>query len=308
MSSTPLAGVYAAIPTPFGPEGRLDREALGRLLERLAREGLHGVLASGTTGEGPSLSGSERLALFRATLEVARPLGLRVIAGTGCAALPETVELSRRALELGVDAVLVLPPFYFKDPSVDGLFDYFQALFRALPPEGPVLLYHIPQVTHMDLPLPLLERLAAAFPGRFAGLKDSSGDPEGTRARIEALPAQTVLVGADELLSRALAWGGGGAITAAANLAAPLLRAIWEAHRRGTARPDLQARLDRARRLLQAHPPFLAAVKALCGCPRVRPPLRPLPPAEAEALRAAWDREVGPLPAWTLLLEEVSDG
>ena len=293
-----LAGVYAAAVTPMDAQGQPRPGDLPLLLDFLRERGVHGVLLLGTTGEGPSHSPEERLALMRAAADYRRAYpDFRVLVGTGTPSLEETVALTRATFELGLDGVVVLPPYYFRNASEDGLFAWFAALIeRAVPPEGTLLAYHIPQVSGVGLSLELLARLKGAFPRRFAGLKDSSGSPEWATALGERFgPDLLVLNGNDRLLSHALRHHAGGAITALANLASPWLRAVWDAFVAG--REDeaaaAQARLDRARAALEQFPPYGPTVKVVLsarfGLPRwgVKPPLEPLTGARAAEAVAA---------------------
>ena len=298
LNAHPLSGVYAAAVTPMDARGNVRPEDLPRLLDFLRQRGVHGVLLLGTTGEGPSHSPEERLALMRAAAAYRRAHpDFRVLVGTGTPSLEETVALTRATFDLGLDGVVVLPPYYFRNASEDGLFAWFAAvLAQAVPPEGALLAYHIPQVSGVGLSLALLARLKAAFPRRFVGLKDSSGDPAWAAALGERFGSDLlVLNGNDRLLSHALRHGAGGAITALANLASPWLRAVWDAFAAG--REDEaqapQARLDKARAALERFSPYGPTVKAvlpaLFGLPRwgVKPPLEPLRGERAEAAIAA---------------------
>ena len=290
----PLAGIYAAAVTPLDDENRPIPEAIPSLLEFLARRGCHGALVLGTTGEGPSFSPAERLAIMQAATRVRQVLPeFRLLAGTGTPSLTETAELTRAAFDLGYDGVVVLPPYYFRTASEEGLFRWFAALLKAaVPADGALFGYHIPQVSGVGFSLDLLARLREAFPN-FVGIKDSSGDP----AHAEALGERfgddlLVLNGNDRLLTHALAHHAGGAITALANLASPFARRVWDAHQQGEAAPEAQATLNAARDALEAFPPFAPTVKALLhalhGFPRwaVRPPLLPLTDEKAaEAAR-----------------------
>jgi len=290
----PLAGIYAAAVTPLDDENRPIPEAIPSLLEFLARRGCHGALVLGTTGEGPSFSPAERLAIMQAATLVRQVApNFRLLAGTGTPSLTETAELIRAAFDLGYDGVVVLPPYYFRTASEEGLFRWFAALLKAaVPADGALFGYHIPQVSGVGFSLDLLARLREAFPN-FVGIKDSSGDP----AHAEALGERfgddlLVLNGNDRLLTHALAHHAGGAITALANLASPFARRVWDAHQQGEAAPEAQATLNAARDALEAFPPFAPTVKALLhalhGFPRwaVRPPLLPLTDEKAaEAAR-----------------------
>lgn len=291
----PLAGVYAAAVTPLKPDFSIDLEAVAGLLGFFARRGCHGALLLGTTGEGPSFSPPERFALFRAALAVRQDFpDFRLLAGTGTPSLEETVEITRAAFDLGFDGAVVLPPYYFRRVSDEGLAVWFsEVIRRAVPADGALLGYHFPGVSGVPLSLDLLARLKDSFPEQFAGLKDSSGDPE-LASQLGARFGQdlVVLTGSDRLLTQALEHHAAGCITALANLFSPDLRRIWTAHQMGGSEPSVQARLNAARAVLERYPPAAPVLKALLrlqhGFPRwpVRPPLLPLP-AEAELQAAA---------------------
>lgn len=290
-----LSGVYAAALTPLNPDFSPAADQLPLLLDFLAQRGCQGVLLLGTTGEGPSFSPAERAALLRAAQE-ARQFhpGFRLLAGTGTPSVDETVELTRTAFELGMDGVVVLPPYYYRKVSDDGLFAWFsQVLQRAVPSGSPLLGYHIPSVSGVPLSLELLARLKDAFPDRFAGIKDSSGDAEHARRLGECFGKDLLILnGNDRLLQHALQNQASGCITALANLRSPDLRQVWDAYQRGDNQAAAQSRLETARALLDRYPPAPPLLKALLArqfqFPRwsVRPPLLPLP-AEVEAQAAA---------------------
>jgi 4-hydroxy-tetrahydrodipicolinate synthase len=296
MNDHPLAGVYAAAVTPLRDDGTVDPGGVIPLLDHLARRGCHGALLFGTTGEGPSFSGRERLDLWRAALEIrlTHP-GFRLFAGTGTPSLDETTQLTRAAFELGFEAAVVLPPYFFRQAPEDGLFAWYEAVLRrAVPAGGTLLGYHIPGVSGVPLSLDLLSRLRDRYP-QFAGIKDSSAD----RGWAQALGARFgselfVLNGTDSLLDDALDAGAAGCITAAANLISPDLRQVWDAHRAGGDRMGPMARARAARAALERHPPLPAIVKALLsrlfGLPRwpVRLPLRPATQAAEDEVAAAF--------------------
>jgi 4-hydroxy-tetrahydrodipicolinate synthase len=290
-----LAGVYAAAVTPLKSDFSLDLEAVLGLLEFFAGRGCHGALLLGTTGEGPSFAPDERLKLFRAAVAVRQAVpDFRLLAGTGTPSLEETVEITRGAFESGFDGVMVLPPYYFRMVSDDGLFAWFsEVLRRAVPDGGHLFGYHFPRVSGVPLSIELLARLKEAFPNRFIGLKDSSGDPDYARQLGQQFGADlVVLTSSDHLFSQVLVEHASGCITALANLLSPELRRVWEAHLQGQADPEAQARLISVRDVSNRYPPAASFLKPLLslrhGLPRwaVRPPLLPLPP-EIEAQAAA---------------------
>lgn len=296
----PLAGVYAAAVTPLEDDFSPDLDALPGLLDFLARRGCHGVLLLGTTGEGPSFSAQERIEILRAALQVREAhRTLNLLAGTGTPSLTETISLTRAAFDLGYDGVVVLPPYYYRKASDDGLFRWFDELIRrAVPADGALLGYHFPGAAGIGFSLDLLARLKDAFPRQFVGIKDSSHDPDLARALGGRFGADLlVLTGTDSYLQLALENRAGGCITAPADLISPDLRRVWDGFRNGEDVTAAQARVTAVRRALEKYPPFPPLLKALLakrhGFPRwpLRPPLEEV---EEEVVEAV-EKELGPL-------------
>lgn len=296
MTKRNLEGVLAAAVTPISQGHSPDREGIPLLLDFLAHRGCQGALLLGTTGEGPSFSPYQRRTVFQAAVAIRQVHpDFILLAGTGTPSLEETIQLTRLAFDLGMDGVVVLPPFYFRNASQEGLFRWFEQLIqKAVPHEGALLGYHFPNVAGIGFSLDLLHRLKEAFPDQFAGLKDSSGDAEfGEQLGRNFGKSLKVFTGNDRLFSAALTNQASGCITAMANLISPDLAILWEAHQAG--RDDLQAqrRVNAARMVFERFPPAPALIKALLsqrhGLPRwsVCPPLMPISAeSEAEAMDA----------------------
>ena len=284
-SQHPLAGVYAAAVTPLR-DSALDLDSVPPLLSFLASRGCHGAVLFGTTGEGPSFSPVEREALMRCAREARAALpGFRLIAGTGTPSLSETIDLTKLAFELGFDGVLVVPPYYFRNATDNGLFLWFHELIqKAVPSDGFLLGYHFPRVAGIGFSLDLLKRLKDTFPTQFAGLKDSSHDADLARSLGERFGADlAVFTGTDSYLELAMQNKAAGCITAPANILSPDLREVWEAMNAGTTSEQAQRRVKEQREILDKYPPFPPTLKALLhrrhGLPRwsVRAPLESLP-------------------------------
>jgi len=284
-SQHPFAGVYAAAVTPLR-DSALDLESVPHLLAFLAARGCHGAVLFGTTGEGPSFSPAEREALMRCARAARDSLpGFRLIAGTGTPSLSETMDLTKLAFELGFDGVLVVPPYYFRKATDNGLFLWFSELIRkAVPSDGFLLGYHFPGVAGIGFSLDLLRRLKDAFPTQFAGLKDSSHDADLARALGATFGADlAVFTGTDSYLQLAMQNKAAGCITAPANILSPDLREVWEAMNAGTDPTEAQRRVKGQRDILEKYPPFPPTLKALLhrlhGFPSwsVRAPLEALP-------------------------------
>ena len=283
-SQHPLAGVYAAAVTPLHeqPDSTLDLESLPLLMKFLASRGCHGMVLFGTTGEGPSFSPTERETLMHTAREARESMpGFRLIAGTGTPSLSETIDLTKLAFDLGYDGVLVVPPYYFRKATDDGLFAWFsEVITKAVPSNGFMLGYHFPNVAGIGFSMELLVRLKASFPTQFAGLKDSSHDADLARNLGEKFGSDlAVLTGTDSYLQLAMQNKAAGCITASANIISPDLREVWDSINDGKDSGEAQARVKRQRDILDKYPPFPPTLKALLhrlhGFPRwsVRPPL-----------------------------------
>lgn len=280
-----LAGVYAAALTPMLPDFSLAHDDLYELMEFLVNRGCHGALFFGTTGEGPSIAPEERLKMFRVAEEIRREFpGFRLLGGTGTPSLDETIELTKSAFDSGFDGVVVLPPYYYRNVSEEGLFAWFsQVISRAVPDKGALIGYHIPPISGVPLPLDLLARLKDKFPNRFAGIKDSSGDPEFARKLGERFGEDLLVFnGNDRLFSTALQNSASGCITALGNLCSPDLRKVWDANKNGSQHEEAQLRLKAAREISDKYPPAPPLIKYLISKKHnfnrwaVRPPLLPL--------------------------------
>ena len=282
MALHPLSGVYAASVTPLKADLSPDLDAVPEYLTFLASRGCDGALLFGTTGEGPSFSPSEREAVWRAALKVREQLpGFRLLAGTGTPSLTETIDLTRLAFDLGYDAVVTLPPYYFRKATDEGLFNWFeQIITKGVPSNGYLLGYHFPGVAGVGFSLHLLNRLKDAFPRQFAGIKDSSHDEGFAVALGERFGSDlAVFCGTDSDFVLALEHHAAGCITAPANLISPGLREIYDAFMSKSNPSAAQAKVREQRHALEQLPPFPPTLKALlsrmCGQPHwpVRPPL-----------------------------------
>lgn len=278
----PLAGVYAAAVTPLKLDSTLDLEAVPVLLRFLASRGCHGALLFGTTGEGPSFSPKEREIFMRSVRVYRQQLpGFKLLAGTGTPSLSETIDLTKLAFDLGYNGVVVLPPYYFRKATDEGLFTWFSELIKkAVPTKGHLLGYHIPSATGVGFSLDLLARLKDTFPTQFAGIKDSSHDESFAAALGQKFGKDLlVLNGTDSYFQHALNNHAQGAITAPANLISEGLREIWDLSLEGKDPTEAQARVAKQRHILEKYMPFPPILKALLhrlhDMPRwsVKPPL-----------------------------------
>ena len=296
----PLAGVYAAAVTPLHHMSNEDKDAslldldsVPALLNFFASRGCHGIVLFGTTGEGPSFSPTEREILMRAVCQYRQLVpGFRLIAGTGTPSLSESIDLTKLAFDLGYDAALVVPPYYFRKATDDGLFNWFSELInKAVPSTGYILGYHFPNVAGIGFSVELLSRLKDAFPTQFAGLKDSSHDPDLARTLGETFGSDlAVFTGTDSYLQLAMENHAAGCITAPANVISPQLREVWDAICESRDITESVARVKTLRNLLDQYQPFPPTLKALLHhlheFPRwaVRPPLIEISPELEERL------------------------
>jgi 4-hydroxy-tetrahydrodipicolinate synthase len=278
LSPSDLHGIVPAVVTPLSPDDKPDLHALRRHIRTLVEEGCDGILLLGTTGEGPSMGMAEREAVLEAGLQAAGDAFVTVVTATP--SLRDTVQLTRRAYQLGADVAVVLPPYYYKQVAERGLLDFFQRLFaEAVPADGMVMVYHIPQVTQVHLSFNLLEDLIRVSDGRLVGIKDSSGDLEHARQLCAHFSELRVFVGTDRLLLPGLELGAAGCITAGANILAPLAVAVYRAFTSGDDAQELQTRLTAAREVLERYQPFPATLKSLLALRyggdswHLRPPL-----------------------------------
>jgi 4-hydroxy-tetrahydrodipicolinate synthase len=271
--------------TPLDASGGVDHAMLVTHAKSLLARGVDGVAPFGTTGEGQSFSVAERRAGVDALLAAGIPPE-KLVAATGCAALPETIALTRHGVEAGCAACLVLPPFFWKDASDDGLFAWYAQVIEAVGDARlRVYLYHIPQVSGTPLSVDLIARLAAAFPGIIAGVKDSAGDWSNTQALLAAVPQLAILVGHEPHLPRLLRSGGAGTICGVANLFPDLVRALLLPTVTPADEQRVAAFIEVAFRQ-----PFLAGFKAILAEQTCNPAWQsvraPLVPLAAESRRA----------------------
>jgi 4-hydroxy-tetrahydrodipicolinate synthase len=265
MSKThPLSGVYAAAVTPLNPDLNPDLELIPKLMEFYADNGCHGALILGTTGEGPSFNPTDRFEIMQAAAQIkqTRP-EFHLFAGTGTPSQKETMELNQAAFKLGYDAVVVLPPFYFRDASDVGLLSWFSDVIEdSVPTDKYLLGYHIPQVSGVPLKIEMLQEIQAKFPYRFGGVKDSEGSLENTQVLAKGIEDKLILVGNDRLMTAGLEVGASGCITALANLISPWLRQIFDQFGQ-TDTTEVQAKVDAARDVMGQFMPFPPSIKFL---------------------------------------------
>lgn len=223
MTALQFRGVYTALVTPF-QNGAVDFETLRQLVERQIHGGVAGLVPVGTTGESPTLSNDEHLAVIAATVE-ATAGRVPVIAGTGANSTAEALFLTQEAERAGADAFLQVAPYYNK-PSPEGLFRHFSAIAEAT--TRPIILYSVPGRCGIEIPVETAARLSAAYP-HVHTIKEAGGQVTRVQAlRAACGDALTILSGDDGLIVPFIACGATGIISVASNLAPRLIVSLTQ--------------------------------------------------------------------------------
>ena len=291
-----ITGVLSPVVTPFKADLSPDPERFVKQCRWLLSQDV-GLAVFGTNSEANSLSTDEKVDLLD-RLVGAGVDPARMMPGTGCCALTDSVRLTAHAMKLGCGGALMLPPFYYKGVSDDGLFRNFAEIIERVGDRRlRIYLYHIPPVSQVAITLPLIERLLKAYPGIIAGAKDSSGDWNNTKAYIDNFASQgfDVFPGSETFLLQGMRAGGLGCISATANVnpgAIARLFATWQA----ADADKQQERLNEIRGIF-ARNPMIPALKAAiahyggdAAWATVRPPLVELTQEQKGSLAADLDK------------------
>src|SRR5947207_2545546 len=304
-----IRGVLAPVVTPFKADLSPDHDRFIRHCQWLLLQNC-GLAVFGTTSEANSLSVEERMKLLDALVGAGIDPS-RMMPGTGCCSIIETVALTAHAIQHGCAGVLMLPPFYYKDVTEEGLYRYFsEVVQRVGDVRLEIYLYHIPPVAVVGITTGLVERLLAAYPNAIAGMKDSSGDWNNTKTFLDAFAARSaraartfdVFVGSESFLLANMRNGGVGTISATANVNPAAIHKLYVAcaeqskfENRESKLEALQERLNVVRQVFSGRkfPSMIAALKQAIAIyaddpawARVRPPLVELTPEQAKALAA----------------------
>ncbi len=282
-------GIWAPAVTPLDQDLAPDPGRFAAHVHWLLDNGCHGVAVFGTTGEANSFSVDERIALLDASLEAGIPAE-RLMVGTGCCALTDSVRLTRHAVESGCNRVLMLPPFYYKGVADEGLAaSYAEVIERVGSSRLAIYLYHFPKLSGVPITPGLVDLLLASHPTVIKGVKDSSGDADSTADFLRRYPQLAIFPGTEALLLSGLQQGGAGSITASANVNAPAIRRVYDAWQGGNLdeAARLQDRITAHRLALQSNP-LIPTLKRLVARAHddpawltLRPPLTPLDEAAA---------------------------
>lgn len=286
-------GIYAAVSTPFDENDQVDTTRLLAHCKWLMAHGCDGLGILGTTGEANSQTMDER----RRVIDAVASSGIDpscLMPGTGCSAIADSVALTRHALAAGVTSVLMLPPFFYKNNSDEGLVAAYSRIIDAVgDPRLRVLLYHFPQMSGVPVTQGVVRALVDRYPGIVIGMKDSSGDLEAMTAMMDAVPELAMFPGSERLLADRLDRVAG-CITAGANVEAPLIRAVWDQRGGTPSDADIDV-MVKVNLVLREHGLF-PAIKALLArhygddnWDNIRPPLMRLDDSKREAFLAAFD-------------------
>ncbi len=282
-----MFGISAALTTPFTEAGGVDFARLIAHTRTVLGEGCSSATLFGTTGEGASVASKQRLATVRAMIDGNIDPAALVLTLHGAAA-EDVVEQAHAAIDMGVTRFLLPPPCYFGDAAPAGLTAWFSRVLERIEGSGArIILYHIPQVIGVGLPIDMVARLKAAFPDLILGVKDSSGVFGNTKRLLE-LPGLEILVGDERLLAGAARLGAAGSISGIANLFSDRLARELAS---GDTDPDIDHLVDT---VLQF--PVTAAIKSLVAhrhddpeWRRALPPLQATPERDRATLVAAYD-------------------
>lgn len=256
-----MKGVIAAVPTPINSDGVPQKELFLEHCRWALENGCDGLNILGSTGEANSLDSTSRRRVMHWAAE-----GLpndRLMVGTGTPSLTETIELTRHADDLGYKVALVLPPYYYKPASEQGLFDWYETIHKSLAGRDiAIYFYNFPQMTGIYLSVPLIESLHSKWPDRFLGIKDSSGDLGYCRDLVAAIPELKVFPSSEVSLAEANASGFAGCISATTNLTGSLSQSLWR--KQGSPDGNLTKKVEELRNQIGSKS-LIPSVKFLVG-------------------------------------------
>ncbi len=291
MTTQPFSGVLVPVLTPFTGSGEPDAARFTTFCRWLLDQGAGGLAIFGTTSEANSMSPAERMGLLDHLVEAGIPAE-KLMPGTGACAMTDAAALVRHAVGHGCGGVLMLPPFYYKPVSDDGIFAFISSVIDKVgSPALKVYLYHIPPVAVVGYSLDLVGRFINAYPRTVVGLKDSSGDWNNTAGLLDRYPGFAIFPGSEVFLLAALRKGGAGCITASGNVNVPGIAKLY-ANWQSPQADALQAEVTTVRTTLQRYPMVPALKRVVAhfhddpAWAAVRPPMLPLDEAQSAALIA----------------------
>jgi len=285
MTTGPLEGIVPAVCTPFDANGEPLLDTLIAHCASLLAQGCGGINLLGTSGEASSLSVAQRVRVMQAVAASDVPQG-KMTVGTGAAAMADAIALTREAAALGFGGALLLPPFYFKNVSQDGVIAYVDRIAEETTDSPvPLYLYHFPAMSAVPFEVDSVATLAGRLGRRLAGVKDSSNDLAYEQALAAAVPHLDIFPSDEQRLMAAKAEGFAGIISGSANVTAAFCAAAWT-------RDDVAAAATSATLrktfdglpLVPAIKHVLADRQELRDWRRTLPPLGPLTEAQAKTL------------------------
>lgn len=289
-------GLSCALTTPFDSQGACDVKRLVRHAWSRLEAGCSSVTVFGTTGEGASLGASAREAVLAGLAASGMNMRKHVVVGIAASNVEDAANQIRQGLSHDCRALLVAPPFYFKNVSDDGICAWFSSCFEAVGTGlRDVILYHIPSVTQVPLSIGLIGRLKTDYPAVIAGVKDSSGDWPYSRELLERHKDLMILIGDERHLAEGVALGAQGSIAGTANIFPELLTQVIGGKGADSRVPDVVAEILKYA-VTPAVKTLVAHVTKDEGWIRVAPPLESLGEDARTALIGAYDRLMGDSP------------
>ncbi|HRW99039.1 MAG TPA: dihydrodipicolinate synthase family protein [Cyclobacteriaceae bacterium] len=254
-------GVFAASVTPLNKDYTINLKALAKHCHWLLENGNDGICFMGTTGEANSFSVTERIAALDHVLSSGID-SKKLLVGTGCCSLGDTIALTRHAMNNKVGGVLVLPPFYYKQVSDAGLMEYFETLIsRVDSSDLKIYLYHFPKMTGVPYTVEFVNQLVSRFPNTVVGMKDSGGDWANMEAVMKSIPGFKLYSGTEKFLLHVLRAGGAGCISATTNVTGRIAAKVFERWKSTDAK-ELQEQLTAARAAFEVAS-FIGGVKGV---------------------------------------------
>ncbi len=286
MANEILAGVFAPVLTPFDKTLKADAPLFVKFCGWVLSQGA-GLAVFGTNSEANSLTVGEKIELISLLVENELPVE-KMMPGTGACALPDAVALCQAAAKAKTAATLMLPPFYYKGVSDDGLFAFYaETIERVGDASLKICLYHIPQISGVAISLKLIERLIKHYPDTVVGIKDSGGDFANTKAMLDAFPDFRVFSGSERFLLETMRNGGAGCISAMANVHPGAIVNLYET--RGNAEAEAKQEALNATRSAYDGTSMIAALKRTIAEYGKAPGFKTMRPPLTDCTDEAWE-------------------
>jgi 4-hydroxy-tetrahydrodipicolinate synthase len=279
-SDVVFQGVYAATLTPMHNDFSCNYKELANHCKDLMSRGCSGVVLFGSTGEGPSFSVEERILTLKNLID----LGLdpkRLIMGISCCSFKDAVALTFTATKLNCAAVMIVPPFFYKNTDEKGVITFYKEIIQQVEnPNLKIFLYHIPQFSGVPITINMISALRQKFPHQVIGIKESEGNMSFTKEILAKFPDFKVFVGKETHISEAIKSGAAGSITGLCNAFPELTCSLFE-YGRNQQKPNYNEIVNNIVKILSDHPIF-PAIKKLVEMQKgsawqtMRPPLIPL--------------------------------